>query len=105
MTKSKYTDYNSSNNTFKVEQGRPFFLKFDTSAYPIPSNVELYKDGKKVQTSQTDGTIFVGLDRVSIPTVDRKSHAGTYTISAANHHGEGSAEFKLEVKGRENLLQ
>lgn len=87
-----------------MEQGRPLFLKFEISAYPIPSHVDLYKDGKKVQTSRTNGTIFVGLDRVSIPTVDRKSYAGKYTVSAANHHGEGHADFNLKVKGRIKFL-
>ena len=83
-----------------VEQGTAFFLKFEIMAWPIPTEVDLYKDGRKVNISQANGTIFVGLDRVSIPTVDRKSYAGKYTISAKNSHGEGHIEFKLSVKGR-----
>ena len=83
-----------------VEQGTAFLLKFEISAWPNPTEVDLYKDGKKVKISQTNGTIFVGLDRVSVPTVDRKSYAGNYKISARNSHGEGHIEFKLSVKGR-----
>ena len=83
-----------------VEQGTAFLLKFEITAWPNPTEVDLYKDGKKVKISQTNGTIFVGLDRVSIPRVDRKSYAGNYKISAKNSHGEGYIEFKLSVKGR-----
>jgi hypothetical protein len=83
-----------------VEQGTAFFLKFGITAWPIPTDVELYKDGKKVQISRTNGTIFVGLDRLSIPRVDKKSYAGKYVISARNSQGEGHVEFTLKVKGR-----
>jgi hypothetical protein len=83
-----------------VEQGTAFFLKYEITAWPIPTDVELYKDGKKVQISRTNGTIFLGLDRLSIPMVDRKSYAGKYKISARNSQGEGHVEFKLKVKGR-----
>ena len=91
--------YDSSKNTITVEQGKSFFLKFEISAWPIPTNVDLYKDGKKVRISHTNGTIFVSLDRVSIPRVDRQSYAGKYKISATNSHGEGHVVFKLNVKG------
>ena len=94
------SQHNPNNNTVTVEQGTPFFLKFEITAWPIPTHVDLYKDGQKVQISHTNGTIFVGLDRVSIPRVDRQSYAGIYKISARNSQGEGHEEFTLNVKGR-----
>ena len=91
--------YDSSDNTITVEQGTPFYLKFEISAWPNPSHVDLYKDGRKVNISQENGTIFVGLDCISIRTVDRQSYTGRYKISASNRHGEGHAVFQLNVRG------
>ena len=91
--------HDSGKNIITAEQGTPFLLKFEISARPIPADVDVYKDGKKVQISHANGTIFVGLDRFSIPIVDRKSYGGKYTISASNSHGEGHVTFQLKVKG------
>ena len=82
-----------------VEKGRPFFLKLEITAQPIPRHVDLYKDDQLVKISQENGTIFVGLDRVSIPRVDKQSYAGRYRISASNRAGEGSIDFEIKVKG------
>ena len=87
-----------------VEQGTPFYLKFEISAWPNPTNVDLYKDGRIVSTSQANGTIFVGLDRISIRAVDRQSYAGKYEISASNSHGEGHVKFQLNVRGKTTIL-
>ena len=100
---SKCSSYNATNNTITVEQGTPFLLKFEVTAWPIPTHVDLYKDGRKVAISQTNGTIFVGLDRVSIPRVDRQSYAGKYTVSARNSAGEGQTSFQLKVQGTSSL--
>jgi hypothetical protein len=59
--------------------------------------VELKKDGHLVNTSQEDGTIFVGLDRISIPSMEKRSYAGNYRISARNKAGEGYIDFQLKV--------
>ena len=91
--------YDPSDNTIMVEQGTPFYLKFEISAWPNPSHVDLYKDGRKVNISQANGTIFMGLDCISIRMVDRQSYAGRYKISASNSDGEGHVVFQLNVKG------
>ena len=97
------SSYNATNNTITVEQGTAFLLKFEVTAWPIPTHVDLYKDGRKVAISQRNGTIFVGLDRVSIPRVDKQSYAGKYKISATNSAGEGHTLFQLKVKGTSSL--
>lgn len=98
-TESRCSYHDSTNNSIVVEQGTPFYLKFEISAWPNPSQVDLYKDGRKVNISQANGTIFMGLDCISIRTVDRQSYGGKYKISASNHHGEGHIEFQLTVRG------
>ena len=97
--KTSYTSDGNDENIITVEQGTPFLLKFEFSAWPIPNHVDLYKDGRKVNISQSNGTIFVGLDRVSIPRVDKQSYAGKYKISATNSAGEGTRKFELKVRG------
>ena len=62
--------------------------------------MDLYKDGQLVKISQANGTIFVGLDRISIPSVNKRSYAGTYRVSATNRAGEGHIDFELKVKGK-----
>ena len=61
--------------------------------------MDLYKDDQLVKISQADGTIFVGLDRISIPHVDKWSYAGRYRVSTTNRAGEGHIDFELKVKG------
>ena len=99
MCSSYSHDEATDKTVIKVEQGRPFLLRFKIKAWPIPTQVDLYKDGKKVKVSPAGGTIFVGLDRVGIQCVDRKSYGGKYTISAKNEEGEGKKAFQLVVKG------
>ena len=91
--------YDSGKKTITVEQGTPFTLKYVITAWPTPTKVDLYKDGKRVHT---DRAISVGLDRFSIRTVDRQSYAGKYTISARNREGEENFTFKLNVKGTQD---
>ena len=94
-----FSRYDPGKNTITVEQGRPFTLKYMITASPPLTNVDLYKDGKRVHT---DRTISVGLDQFNIQTVDRQSYAGKYKISARNSEGEGNFTFELNVKGTQD---
>ena len=88
---------------FTVEQGTPFLLKFNLRAWPIPTSSDLAKDGHEVGQSSNRGTIFVGLDKVAIQTVNSRSYAGVYTISSTNSAGTGEFSFQLKVKGTSQL--
>ena len=83
--------------TFTVEQGSRFYLQFNLTASPFPTRAELYKDDKLVESTR-NGTIFVGIDRVGIQSVDRQQYAGRYKIISSNDAGHGEISFNLKVQ-------
>ena len=85
---------------FTVEQGRRFYLQLNLTAYPLPTRADLYKNGQIVQSTPM-GTIFVGVDRMGIQSVDRQAYAGTYTIRSSNDAGYGEISFQLKVQRKE----
>ena len=100
--KSSYTSYKHDDRhgryVITVEQGTRFLLRFNITAWPTPTSVNLKKNGKDIKVDPDNGTIFLGLDRVGIQHVDRKSYAGVYTVSATNSEGTGKMSFELKVK-------
>lgn len=91
--------------TFRVEQGCRFYLQFNLTASPFPTRADLYKDGRLVE-STSNGTIFVGIDRVGIQSVDRREYAGSYRLVSSNDAGCGEISFHLKVqrKIKQSLL-
>lgn len=69
-------------------------------AYPLPAKAKLYKNGVFV-TDSRQGTIFIGLYRMGIQTVDSTAYEGHYTIQSTNEAGTGDISFRLKVKGNE----
>ena len=104
LDRSQYQtkDYDSCKNQhiFTVEQGRRFYLQLNLTASPFPTRADLYKDGWIVQSTAM-GTIFVGVDRRGIQSVDRQAYAGTYTIRSSNDAGCGEISFQLKVQRKQ----
>ena len=98
MCAFKYKDYNKDEYIFTVEQGCRFYLQLNLTASPFPTRADLYKNGQLVESTR-NGTIFVGLDRVGIQSVDRKAYAGNYKIVCSNDAGHGEYSFQLNVQG------
>ena len=92
-------------HVFNVEQGERFYLQLHVSTPPIPVRAVLYKNGEIVESTR-DGTIYVGIDRMGIQTVDRQAYAGNYTIEGYTDSGAvyGEFSFKLVVKGMYHTL-
>lgn len=92
--------------TFTVEQGRRFYLQFNLTASPFPTRADLYRNGQLVESTR-NGTIFVGIDRVGIQSVDRQEYAGSYRLVSSNDAGYGEISFHLKVqhKIKQSLLR
>lgn len=91
-------DRRKNEYTFTVEQGCRFYLQLNLTASPFPTRADLYKDGKLVESTR-NGTIFVGIDRIGIQSVDRQAYAGSYRIVSSNDAGHGEITFNLRVQG------
>ena len=72
-------------------------MKFKLTAYPRPSQADLYKDGRLVESTSL-GTIFVGVDSIGVQLVDKWSYTGVYTIRSRNEMGSGDITFKINVQ-------
>lgn len=94
---AKEYDYRKNQHIFTVEQGRRFYLQLNLTASPFPTRADLYKDGLIIQSTAT-GTIFVGVDRMGIQSVDSQAYVGTYTIRSSNDAGYGEISFQLKVQ-------
>ena len=94
---SKSFDRWKNEYTFTVEQGSRFYLQFNLTASPFPTRADLYKDGNLVESTR-NGTIFVGIDRIGIQSVDRQQYAGRYRIFSSNDAGHGEISFNLKVQ-------
>lgn len=93
----KSYDCKNSQYTFTVEQGCRFYLQLNLTASPFPTRADLFKNGQIVESTRM-GTIFVGIDRMGIQSVDRKAYEGTYTIRSSNDAGSGEISFQLKVQ-------
>ena len=75
-------------------------MQLNVPTPPFPRRAVLFKNGEIVESTK-DGTIYVGVDRMGIQTVDQFTYRGNYTIKnytdSGSIHGEFS--FKLDVKG------
>ena len=102
LDNSKYSsrsfDRRKNEYIFTVEQGCRFYLQLNLTASPFPTRADLYKDGNLVESTR-NGTIFVGIDRMGIQSVDRQAYAGSYKIVSSNDAGHGEISFQLKVQG------
>ena len=97
---TKEYDYLKSRYIITVEQGCRFYLQLNLTASPFPTRADLFKNGQIVE-STAKGTIFVGIDRMGIQSVDRQAYAGTYTIRSSNDAGYGEISFQLKVQRKQ----
>ena len=104
LERSKYLtydyDYWKNQYTFTVEQGCRFYLQLNLTASPFPTRADLYKDEQIVQSTAM-GTIFVGVDRMGIQSVDSQAYAGSYMIRSSNDAGYGEISFQLKVQRKQ----
>lgn len=98
-SESVYTRHRIENgeNVFYVEQGTRFYLKLVLTANPMPTECDLYEDGRLVQSSPW-GRIYLRLDSFEIRSV-QGTDEGYYRMTCSNIMGEGSFSFRLRVQG------
>ena len=99
---SREYDRSHRRHVFTVEQGTRFFLKLDLTADPMPSSVELLRNGHTVSSSSF-ATIYVSADRICIQTVYGQGYAGVYKLKC-NNGLEGHISFELIVIGMYQIL-